>query len=274
MPRQMPSSGRSRSSAARISGTSAASRSGRSPVVCSCARLVVQRGVQVGPAGEDHGVQPVQDLGVGGGRRRQDHGRGTRGLDLLDVPERQHHRRDVPHSPAGLLDVRRDPDHRAHAHIVAGGNGPGQGQGSLEVENRTGRSHCVTARARRARARAHRRRGPPLLAAPDHPGRRHDRPEAAEERQGARRRCRRPRFARAALPRRRRRRHPRHRGLRRRRRVEPAAPDHPRAVRHREAEGGQRQGVDRRRPTRSCRWSCTRSGWTRPTSSRSSSRTT
>ena len=63
--------------------------------------LAVQRGVQVGAAGEDHGVQPVQDLGVGGGRGRQDHGRGTRGLDPLDVPERQHHRAGRPTPPSG-----------------------------------------------------------------------------------------------------------------------------------------------------------------------------
>ena len=71
-------------------------------------------------------------------------------------------------------------------------------------------------------------------------------PEAAEERESTVRRGWRPRLARAALPRRGRRRHPRRDRLRRRRRVQPAAPDHPRPVRHRQAEGavgaGQHQG--------------------------------
>ena len=51
---------------------------------------------------------------------------------------------------------------------------------------------CVFPRSRGACRRAHDRRGAPLFAPSDHPRRRHDRPEAAEERQGARRRRRRP----------------------------------------------------------------------------------
>ena len=72
-----------------------------------------------------------------------------------------------------------------------------------------------------------------------------DRAEAAQERQGALCRRRRPRLAGADVPRRRRRRHARHRRLRHRRRVQPAAPDHPRAERHRPAQGrvGRRLGA-------------------------------
>ena len=92
--------------------------------------------------------------------------------------------------------------------------------------------------------RADHRRGTPLQPAPDHPRRRHDRAEAAQERQGARDRRRRPRQPRAALPGRGRRRHDRHRGVRRGRRVQPPAPDHPRPVRHRAPEGRVRPGLD------------------------------
>ena len=81
------------------------------------------------------------------------------------------------------------------------------------------------------------RRGTPLQPPPDHPRRRDGRSEAAEERQGARHRRRRPRLAGAALPGRGRRRHARHRRVRRGRRVQPAAPDHPRPERHRPPEG-------------------------------------
>ena len=96
--------------------------------------------------------------------------------------------------------------------------------------SRRRRSPCVDLawHARRAGRRAHHRRGAPLQPPPDHPRRGHDRAEAAEERQGARHRRRRPRLARAALPGRGRRRHARHRGVRHGRRVQPAAPGHPR----------------------------------------------
>ena len=108
------------------------------------------------------------------------------------------------------------------------------------------RAHTHAGPARGARRRADHRRGTSLQPPPDHPRRRDDRAEAAEERQGARDRRRRPRQPGAALPGRRRRRHDRHRGVRRGRRVEPAAPDHPRPVRHRQVQGAVGQGVDRR----------------------------
>ena len=98
----------------------------------------------------------------------------------------------------------------------------------------------------RARSRAQHRRGAPLQPPPDHPRRGDGRAEAAEERQGARHRRRRPGLARPALPGRGRRRHARDRGVRRGRRVQPPAPDHPRHVRHRPPQGRVRQGVDRR----------------------------
>ena len=85
-----------------------------------------------------------------------------------------------------------------------------------------------------------RRRGPSLQPPPDHPRRRHDRAEAAEEREGAVRGRRRPGQPRPDVPRRGRRRHARHRRVRHRRREQPAAPDHPRAERHRPLEGRER----------------------------------
>ena len=101
----------------------------------------------------------------------------------------------------------------------------------------SGDDRVVTAPAGRARRRPDHRRGEALLAPPDHPGDRHDRAEAAEERQGAVRRRGRPRLASPALPGRGRRRDAGRDRLRRGGRVQPAAPDHPRAVGHRQAEG-------------------------------------
>ncbi len=106
--------------------------------------------------------------------------------------------------------------------------------------------NSVLPAARRARGRADPRGSPPLQPAPDHSRRRHDRSEEAEERARSRDRCGRSGFAGPALSRGRRGRHARRRRLRHRRRVQPAAPDHPRPVRHRQAEGDLGEGVDRR----------------------------
>ena len=112
----------------------------------------------------------------------------------------------------------------------------------------------------------------PLQPPPDHPRRRDGRAEAAEERQGAVRRRRRPRLAGADVPGRGRRRHARHRRVRRGRRVQPAAPDHPRAVSDigrskAESARGLRQGdqpVRRRRPARGAAGLLQRHGDLRP----------
>ena len=60
-------------------------------------------------------------------------------------------------------------------------------------------------------------------------------------------------------------RHARHRRVRRGRRVQPAAPDHPRSVRHREVQGGRRPRSRSPRPTPTSTWSCTRSASTTTT---------
>ncbi len=88
------------------------------------------------------------------------------------------------------------------------------------------------------------------------------RAEAAEERQGAVRRRRRPGSPGADVPRRGRCRHARHRRVRHRRRVEPAAPDHPRPDRRRPLQGASRRATRSARSTRSSTWSSTRSGST------------
>ncbi len=100
--------------------------------------------------------------------------------------------------------------------------------------------------AGRAGRRADPGRGPPLQPAPHHPRRRDERSEATEERQGAGHRRRRAGQSGSALSGRGGRGHARDRRVRRGGRVQPAAPDHPRAVRHREAEGRLGEGVDRR----------------------------
>ncbi len=158
-----------------------------------------------------------------------------------------------------------DASHYAGACAARRGNMDTTGAFSATPRPHRPRSNRVLPTPGGARIRADHRRGTPLQPAPDHPRRRDDRAEAAEERQGAGHRRRRPRQPGAALPRRGRRRHPRHRGVRRGRRVQPAAPDHPRPVGHREVEGPVGQGVRRSRPTRTSRWCCTRSASTTTT---------
>ena len=68
MPRQIPSTGRSRSIAARVSAISNASRSGTVSTVCGCALVAVAGGVDVGAAGEHQAVEQLERL-VGLGRR-------------------------------------------------------------------------------------------------------------------------------------------------------------------------------------------------------------
>ena len=79
MPRQMPSNGRSALGvAAATSASSRASRSGRGACTLGCGVGAVARGVDVGPAGEDQAVEPVEQLvgqrlvGVRPARRRHD----------------------------------------------------------------------------------------------------------------------------------------------------------------------------------------------------------
>ena len=100
-----------------------------------------------------------------------------------------------------------------------------------------GASHHGATAARGAGRRADQGRGGALQPPPDHPGRRDGRSEAAEEREGAGGRGRWARQPGAALPGRGRCGHAGHRRVRRGRRVEPAAPGHPRPVRHRAVEG-------------------------------------
>ncbi|MFN8164469.1 MAG: hypothetical protein U0R26_11720 [Solirubrobacterales bacterium] len=74
MPRQIPSSGRSRASARRASASSKASRSGRVPRVSACGSALVGW-VDVGAASQQQPVEPVeQQVGVGDHSRigRQD----------------------------------------------------------------------------------------------------------------------------------------------------------------------------------------------------------
>ena len=109
----MPSTGRSRSSAAahqrHLGGVPLGAQAGGLGV----RRLAVQGRVEVGAAGEDHGVEPVRaPRRRAAADGRQHDGAAARGLDPLDVPEREHHGGHVPDAPAGLLDVRRDADHR------------------------------------------------------------------------------------------------------------------------------------------------------------------
>ena len=79
-----------------------------------------------------------------------------------------------------------------------------------------------------------------LQPPPDHSRPGAGRAEAAQERPRAGHRRRRAGFAGAAVPGGRGRGHHRHRRVRRGRRVQPAAPDHPRAVRHRPVQGRER----------------------------------
>jgi hypothetical protein len=140
------------------------------------------------------------------------------------------------------------PGLRPHPGTGAAGGRPAgnMDDGGAVAPTPESRRRRVVRSTGRARSRAHRGRGAPLQPAPDHPRRRHERSEAAEERQGAGHRRRWPGLARPALPRRCRRGHHRHRRVRRGRRVQPAAPDHPRHVRHRSLQGRVRPRVDRR----------------------------
>ena len=133
--------------------------------------------------------------------------------------------------------------------------------------------HGATA-AGGAGRRADQGRGGPLQPAPDHPGRRDGRSEAAEEREGAGGRRRWAGQPGAAVPGRGRGGHAGHRRVRRGRRVQPAAPGHPRPVRHRPAQGRVGARLDPRdQPVRRGP-ACTRCGWTRPTRWTSSATTT
>ena len=79
----------------------------------------VARRVDIGAAGEDQRVEQVEHpvgLGLGGGVGRQQDRGPTRTLDRGRVGARRQLHRLLPHSPAGALERRADPDRRARPH--------------------------------------------------------------------------------------------------------------------------------------------------------------
>ena len=116
IPRQMPSSGRSSSSARRASGISAASRSGFVPVVQRCALGAVAGRVDVRAAGQDQPVEPGEHaVRIGRVARvgRDHQAQRTRLLDGVDVRAREQERLALPDRPARRLEGGADTD--AHA---------------------------------------------------------------------------------------------------------------------------------------------------------------
>ena len=106
MPRQIPSTGRSRFIARSARAISAWSRSGRVLVVLGWRRVAVGARVDVRAAGQDEAVEPVEHVvGVlGHPRVRRDHQRDRAGhLQRVDVGAREQERLAIPYRPARPL---------------------------------------------------------------------------------------------------------------------------------------------------------------------------
>ena len=193
-------------------------------------------------------------------RRQRRAGAGDDAADVLDQQRRRRQvrpgigpgrRQVVPVQPVAVshrLTARcragRHPTGRLRQAIAVEWTMPGVIDTGLdfEIEERTGVDTATAAGGASRGTDA--RRGRALQPPPDHPRPRGGRAEAAQERSGAGDRRRRAGLARPAVPGRRGRRHHRHRRIRRGRRVQPAAADHPRPVRHRAVEGGERPRLD------------------------------